>query len=283
MPSTEVVLALVADEETGNQYGVEHLLSSVPDLVDAHDLVVVPDYGTPAGDVIEVAEKTTLWLELVVRGRQVHASMPQEGVNAHRAAAHLVVRLDAALHSRFAGENPLFRPPVSTFEPTKHLANVPNVNTIPGEERLFFDCRLLPEVDPEEVREVVRRVATEIEAELGVVIEAGYPAELAAAPPTSADAPVVRILAAALRQARGVEAAARGIGGGTVAAAFRRRGIPAAAWSTNHDMAHQPDEYCLVDNLRGRRDRARPGLPARRRDCRRHPFCLSRISYRGRL
>ena len=40
-----------------------------------------------------------------------------------------------------------------------------------------------------------------------------------------------------------------GIGGGTVAAFFRRAGLPAAVWCTVSDTAHQPNEYCLISNI----------------------------------
>ena len=40
-----------------------------------------------------------------------------------------------------------------------------------------------------------------------------------------------------------------GIGGGTVAAFFRRAGLPAAVWMTQTDTAHQPNEYCLISNI----------------------------------
>ncbi|MEM1720031.1 MAG: M20/M25/M40 family metallo-hydrolase, partial [Desulfurococcaceae archaeon] len=40
-----------------------------------------------------------------------------------------------------------------------------------------------------------------------------------------------------------------GIGGGTVAAFFRRIGIPAAVWSTVDETAHSPNEYCIIGNL----------------------------------
>jgi succinyl-diaminopimelate desuccinylase len=39
------------------------------------------------------------------------------------------------------------------------------------------------------------------------------------------------------------------VGGGTVAAIFRRRGYHAAVWSTYDELAHAPNEYCVVDNL----------------------------------
>ncbi|HEX9817115.1 MAG TPA: hypothetical protein VGB18_09060, partial [Candidatus Thermoplasmatota archaeon] len=40
-----------------------------------------------------------------------------------------------------------------------------------------------------------------------------------------------------------------GVGGGTVAAIFRRQGYPAAVWSTYDELAHQPNEYCVVKNM----------------------------------
>jgi succinyl-diaminopimelate desuccinylase len=244
-----VVLLFVADEETGNAYGVEHVLRAAPTLVRPDDWVLVPDFGTADGLSIEVAEKTTLWVRLQVLGRQVHASMPHDGVNAHRAAAHLVVQLDEALPARFCLSNPLFLPERSTFEPTKREANVSNVNTIPGEENVYFDCRLLPEHDPEEVKQVFRQTAGGIETLFGVKVQVSFPLELSAAPPTPPDAPVVKALTRALRGVRGDEAALIGIGGGTVAGAFRRRGVPAAVWSTMDDTAHQPDEYSVLANL----------------------------------
>ena len=68
-------------------------------------------------------------------------------------------------------------------------------------------------------------------------------------PPTSPAAPVVGLLTAAVREVYQVEAKAMGIGGGTVAALFRREGYPVAVWSTLDDLAHQPNEYCRISNL----------------------------------
>jgi succinyl-diaminopimelate desuccinylase len=44
---------------------------------------------------------------------------------------------------------------------------------------------------------------------------------------------------------------AMGIGGGTVAALFRRSGFEAACWSRIDETAHQPNEYCIIDNMVG--------------------------------
>lgn len=250
-PATEVGLVLVADEETGNHFGVEYILETIPDLVHADDLVVVPDAGSPDGSVLEVAEKSTLWIEFSVHGRQVHASIPDAGVNAHRAAAHLAVRLDQRLHAAFPARDPVFDVPRSTFEPTKRDANVQNVNTIPGEDRFYFDCRILPTYALGEVKAVVGEIVAEVEGEFGVTVKVAYPAELPAAPPTPVDAPVVQALADAVRAVKGVEPRTVGIGGGTVAAVFRRRGIPAVVWASLEETAHSPNEYCIIDNLVG--------------------------------
>ena len=248
-PTTDAAVLLVADEENGNTFGIHYLLSAAPDLVGPDDLVVVPDFGLPDGAGLEVAEKSILWASFVVHGRQVHASVPGDGINAHRAAANLTVRLDQRLHARFAALDPLFDPSGSTFEPTKREANVPNVNTVPGEDRFYFDCRVLPRYPPADVKAEIESVTAEIEVEFGVTVEVSYPHQAAAAPASPADAPVVLALADAVRQVRGVEPYPMGMGGGTVAAVLRRRGIPAVAWGTMHGLAHQPNECCAIDDM----------------------------------
>jgi succinyl-diaminopimelate desuccinylase len=248
-PPADVCLMLVSDEETGNALGVEHVLKSAPGLVDAEDIVIVPDSGNPDGSMVEVAEKSILWIEFVVRGKQVHASTPHVGINAARAAAHLTVRVDQALARRFDRQDPVFDPPGSTFEPTKREANVPNVNTIPGEERFCFDCRILPDYDVDEVLKTAREVAAAVEGEFRVQVEVNTAALMKAAPATSVDSPVVRRVMQAVREVIGVEPKPMGIGGGTVGAVFRRHGVPAVVWSTMDDLAHQPNEYCVIDNM----------------------------------
>ena len=72
--------------------------------------------------------------------------------------------------------------------------------------------------------------------------------ELQAAPATAPDAPVVLALQRAIRAVYGREARPQGIGGGTVAALFRRAGLPAVVWGTIADTCHQPNEYALISN-----------------------------------
>ncbi len=246
-PSHNVGLAIVADEETGSKYGLDFVMKNCRDEFKPDDLIIVPDAGDPKGETIEVAEKSILWLKFRSKGKQCHASTPEQGINAHRAAAHLIVKLDQ-LHKIFAARDEVFDPPISTFEPTKKENNVPNVNTIPGEDVFYLDCRILPQYPLEEVEAKIRGMADEIEKQFGVHIEISSPQRAEAAPPTANDAPVVLALRTAIQKVKGLEAKTIGIGGGTVAAVFREAGFPAAVWGTIADTAHQPNEFALISN-----------------------------------
>jgi succinyl-diaminopimelate desuccinylase len=245
-----VALALVADEETGSHYGLEYLVREQRQLFGARDLIIVPDAGNTDGTLIEVAEKSILWLKLTLLGKQGHASRPQLAKNTLKACAHVIVALEA-LHQEFPLENPLFKPPESTFEPTRKEANVPNINTIPGRDVFYLDCRVLPDYDLARVQERVVALATETAQKFGVTLTVEAVQDLAAAPPTPPDALVVLALKQGIREVYGREATPRGIGGGTVAAFFRQVGLPVAVWMTVNDTAHQPNEFCTLSNLVG--------------------------------
>ncbi|ACU90135.1 M20 family metallo-hydrolase [Desulfomicrobium baculatum] len=238
-------ILLAADEETGNTYGIEYIMTHHPQVFAPNDLIVIPDFGTPAGDAIEVAEKSVLWLRFTVQGRQCHASTPEAGVNSLVGASALILALDR-LHTVFDACDPLFDPPMSTFAPTKMEANVPNVNTIPGQDVFHLDCRVLPSYPLEEIEQEIRLICDKVEAERGVRIAFAPVVREQAAPATPADCEAAERLTAVLEKTRGLAARAIGIGGGTVAAAFRKRGLPAVCWSTLMHTAHQPNEHASV-------------------------------------
>lgn len=247
-PDRPVGLIFVADEETGSEFGLDYLLKQRRDLFDPADLIIVPDGGNEEGTMIEVAEKSMLWLKFTVLGKQCHGSMPEKGKNTLYGAARLIVALQR-LKSRFAKKDDLFSPPYSTFEPTKMEANVPNVNTIPGKDVFYLDCRVLPKYKLDEVLAFTGSIAAKISEELGLAIEIEAVHRQAASDPTPADAPVVKALARAIRSVRGKDAKPMGIGGGTVAAFFRRVNLPAAVWLTDSGSPHQPNEFCIIGNL----------------------------------
>jgi succinyl-diaminopimelate desuccinylase len=245
-PVFDVGLIFVADEETGSNYGLVHVLKERGDLFSPEDLIIVPDGGNKQGTMIEVAEKSMCWMKFTVTGRQCHASTPHRGINSLRAAARMITALDEALPAAFDAEDDLFTIPRSTFEPTKKEANVPNVNTIPGEDVFYFDARVLPQYPLEEVLAKAGATVEEIARATGVSVTVETAYTVQAPKPTPADAPVVQALDRAIREVLGVEPSPQGVGGGTVAAFFRDKGLPAAVWSTEEEMAHAPNEYASL-------------------------------------
>ena len=247
-PDRPVGLVFVADEETGSELGLDYVLKQRGDLFDPSDLIVVPDGGDEEGTMIEVAEKSMLWIRFTVLGKQCHGSTPDKGNNSLYGAARLIVALQR-LKKEFGAEDPLFSPAYSTFEPTKMEANVPNVNTIPGKDVFYLDCRVLPSYGLDDVLAAVGGIAREISEELGVVIEIDPVHRQPATAPTPAEAPVVAALKRAIKEVTGRAAKPMGIGGGTVAAFFRGAGLPAAVWLTESGAPHQPNEFSLISNL----------------------------------
>jgi len=246
-PRMNLGVAYVSDEETGSKYGVIPLLAK--GVFKPSDMALVPDSGTPDGSLIEIAEKSILWLKITTKGKQVHGSTPEKGLNARRAAMKFAIQLDDMLHSKYPDNDPLFDPPPSTFEPTKSETNVDNVNTVPGLDVQYFDCRILPKYPLDEVMKQIDAVRKAVEKETGATIEVVPLQREENTNPTSMQSPIVQKLTNALRALRGVEAKPIGIGGGTVGAYFRRKGMDTAVWSTLDDMAHQPNEYCKIENM----------------------------------
>jgi succinyl-diaminopimelate desuccinylase len=249
-PESSIGLAFVADEETGSLFGLDFILKDSRNPFRKTDLIVVPDAGNEEGSLIEIAEKSILWLRVKTTGKQCHGSKPHLGRNAFLAASHLIVKL-TELYNLFSRSDALFEPPVSTFEPTRKDANVPNVNTIPGEDVFFMDCRVLPDYSLAGVWQQIRKTADSIEQDFGVKIDITAVQETEASLPTPENAPVVQALKKAISEIYSLDACPRGIGGGTVAAHFRRQGYPVAVWSKVGQKAHQPNECCSLDTMLG--------------------------------
>ena len=246
-PHMNIGIVSVSDEESGSKYGVIPLLEKR--VFKAEDMALVPDTGCSDGSEIEIAEKSILWLKITTRGKQVHGSLPHKGLNAHRVGMKLALELDELLHKKYSTTDSLFDPPPSTFEPTKHELNVENINTVPGVDVQYFDCRVLPRYPLTEVMEDIEIAKSRLEKETGAKIELTPVQFEENTAPTPMESEIVQRLKAALKQLRGLDARPVGIGGGTVGLYFRRKGIHTAVWSTLDDMAHQPNEYCKIDNM----------------------------------
>jgi len=246
-PKRTIALAFVADEEQGSTYGIQHLIKQ--ELFKKDDLIVVPDSGNENGSFIEIAEKSGLWFRVRTIGQQTHASRPDKGLNAHRIGMEYTLALDKMLHEKYALNDEYFDPPQSTFEPTKKDKNVDAINIIPGEDIVYFDCRILPSYNLEKISKDILKLAEEIEKKSGATIRIEGLRKSVAPRPTDANSEIVVLLEEALKKSRGIQPKVGGIGGGTCARFFRQAEIAAVVWSTIDETAHQPNEYAKIENL----------------------------------
>ncbi|MEM4702646.1 MAG: M20 family metallo-hydrolase [Archaeoglobaceae archaeon] len=245
-PKYSFGIAFVSDEECGSNFGIKHLLKQ--NVFKKDDLFIVSDYSSRKGEAIEIAEKSILWLKFTVYGDQLHASAPL-GVNASRRAMKFILDLDEKLHNKFDAEDKIFNPPRSTFEPTKREKNVENINTIPGIDVSYMDCRILPIYSLEEVLEYIEDIRRFHEMRDGKPIEIEV-VQKESSPKTLESSEIVQKLKKALKDIRGVDAKLVGIGGNTCAAVLRRAGYTnTVAWQTGDSTAHMPNEYCLIQNI----------------------------------
>jgi len=243
-------MGFVADEETSGKKGLYHIINSPNNPIGKKDIIVIPDSGNSDGTLIEITEKSMLWLRFMTTGKQCHGSNPHLGNNAFVAASHLVTQL-SQLKKLFPKTDRLFDPPQSTFEPTKKESNVENINTIPGKDVFYMDCRVLPDYRLADVMAKIKDITAGIEKKFGVHVEISPVHYLQSPKATPADAPVVKRLADGIKTVYGVKPFTGGVGAGTLAAYLRRKNYPAAVWSKTNQTAHQPNENCPIANIIG--------------------------------
>ncbi len=247
IPDIAFGLLCVADEETSNAYGVDYLMEHFPDIVKEGDLVLVPDFGTEDGAMVEIAEKGVLWLEIVVSGKQCHASTPDQAVNTLMVAAEMISE-SAKIQDELTERDDLFMPNCSTITPTRILANVPNTNTISGQDTFYLDCRILPCYTAEQVYEKVKTHLEPIAAKYGAQLQINIQSSEPFTPPTPVDSEIVVKTLAAIKDVYGIDAKPGGIGGSTVASRFRMRNIPAVVWARVHPTYHMPNEKSKISH-----------------------------------
>ncbi|MGI6442876.1 MAG: M20 family metallo-hydrolase [Synergistaceae bacterium] len=246
-PQFEICLCFVASEEVGSEHGIRYLMKQ--NLFNKDDLIVVPDAGSSDGSFIQIAEKSTCWIEFEVIGEQVHASTPNLGNNSCRVANEFSVSLDMALHSAFPDMNSLFSPSISTFEPTRRITNVENINTVPGRELFCFDCRILPSINIDKISKVIDSEIKKFSDRTKTKIQYKFIQKEQAPAATSPDAPVVDLLQRSLLQVIPITPKIGGIGGGTCAAYLRKEGIPVVVWGQEDAVAHMPNEYSKIEHM----------------------------------
>ena len=240
-------LALVADEETSSVCGIQYLLEQ--GIFKEGDIIMVPDHCSPNGEDISVAEKNIVWLKFCIEGKTTHASTPNLGINAYKVSTLLLMDLIESFDNRFDGTDDRFLQPRSTFEPTKRIATVENVNTIPGYDEFCMDIRIIPEYDVDMVIRMAEEIAQVYSESTGASIKVEVLQKAIAGRPSSTDTEGYKALAESIESVRGIKPSPVGISGGTCANFFRLKGFDAYAWQTGDGALHAPNEYLRIDNL----------------------------------
>jgi succinyl-diaminopimelate desuccinylase len=199
--------------------------------------------------LIDIVEKTILWVKVAVKGKQCHASIPDLGKNAFRASMLFGTLVDQALHEKFNIHDASFDYPYSSFEPTKREPRDSGINVLPGEEVFYFDCRLLPIYKIQEIMAEMEKIARVVEGKTGTTIQIEPIFTETTDHPTPPDAKIVKALADAIYKVTKKKAILGGIGGGTCAAVLRNAGFEVAVWETIENRAHTPNEYAVIDNM----------------------------------
>ena len=240
-------LAIVSDEEVASKFGAKYLLDHC--IFAKKDLAVVPDVGSRSGLEIETVEKHKLWLRVRTVGKQVHGSEPRKGLNARTIGMQLALAIHHQLYRKYGKKNLRFTDePSSTFEPTKVEPNVSNINTIPGKDVAYFDCRLLPDYSPGSVLSDIRAILNSFRKRYGIRATVEVVERIDSARETPHDSEIAvlvrKAVTAFLKQPEYV-----GSSGQTVANILREHGIPSVAWCKIDNTAHHPNEYCTIKNM----------------------------------
>ncbi|ENN96722.1 diaminopimelate aminotransferase [Methanocaldococcus villosus KIN24-T80] len=254
-PKYNLSLIFVSDEEAGSEYGLKYLLNFENEIFKKDDIIIVPDFSSKNGELIEIGEKGILWVLFSFIGSQCHGSTPEEGLNSNLIAFNFSNLLYNKLYNKYNKRDEIFLPPYSTFEPTIVKNNVTNPNTIPGYTEVAFDCRILPCYKIDDILEDIKKAINEFDFKKYINYFSGEPKIeykiLQRQEPNYTDkqSETIEELKRAIKNVLHVEPKLCGMGGGTVAAFLRYKGYNVAVWGIGEGTAHQPNEHIKIEDL----------------------------------
>jgi len=213
------------------------------------DVFLVPDWGSPKGSMIDVAEKNLIWLKFEIIGKTTHGSTPNRGLNAFRVGTYFLAELMSKFANEFSKPDSLYDPAMSTFEPTKNAQTVLNVNTIPGKYEFCMDIRVIPRYDLDEVVESAKELIKEYTRRTGAEIKMTELQRHISGKQSSIDTEAYYALSDAVESVVGVKPRATGVGGATCANFFRSKGYDAYVWEYEGGTLHGPNEYVCIDSI----------------------------------
>jgi succinyl-diaminopimelate desuccinylase len=142
-PAGEVLLAAVVNEENGG-LGTRCLLREVQPGV-----AII---GEPSGNTVRRGHRGRFEFVVTLRGRSVHASVPDLGLNPHYSMARFLL----ALREAPMRLDPVFKG--STVAPTLGYVDQTSSNVIPAEATIHLDWRTTPGETVEEARGLLEQL-----------------------------------------------------------------------------------------------------------------------------
>jgi succinyl-diaminopimelate desuccinylase len=247
------------DEESGGFAGVawlaEHRLLSR----ERTKAVIIPE---PFGvDRVCVGHRGVYWFEVIAEGRIAHGSMPYLGINAIDGMSHLLDLVRDELGPALFGR-------VTTMpvvpEGSRHATI--NINGIDGGQpvddtpspcvadrcRVVFDRRFLMEEGLEKTRVEIAALVAKAQSRVPDVKFSIEDRLIFEPTRTPEDAPVIAALTDAIKQVTGRDASlVASPGTYDHKHVARIAGVPqCVAYGPGQlDLAHQPDEYCSVEDI----------------------------------
>ena len=247
------------DEESGGFAGVAWLAENRLLSRERTRAVIIPE---PFGvDRVCVGHRGVYWFEVIAQGRIAHGSMPYLGINAIEGMSHLLDLVRDELGPALFGR-------VTTMpvvpEGSRHATI--NINGIDGGQpvddtpspcvadrcRVVFDRRFLMEEGLDRTRAEIAALVARAQSRMPDVKFSIEDRLIFEPTRTPEDAPVVGALTDAIRQVTGREASlVASPGTYDHKHVARIAGVPqCVAYGPGQlDLAHQPDEYCSVEDI----------------------------------
>ena len=242
--SGEIMFMGAADEETGSEFGTIYLLKN--NIGANADFAIVAE---PTNLRVELGNRGTRCINIIVRGKACHSSRPYLGINAISYAAKVI---EAIQSMEFRNRNDLFELPSPTISVVM-IKGGTKEDMIPDRCDLTVDRRMIPGETTETVVEELKKVIDPILEE-----EKGLQIEVKVSPTNhfdpyliSEDEPVVQATIESFKQVTGRKPEVAGKAGCTDGShLFHLRGIPAVLFGPgNPYFAHTADECVEIENI----------------------------------
>jgi succinyl-diaminopimelate desuccinylase len=249
-PVGDISFSFTPDEETGGELGLGYLVKE--GLVKS-DYGIVTEPSMP--DLVKIGHRGALWLEVSVFGKTAHGSMAFLGINAFEKSLEIVKALKSYERRVLRRRKTSF--PVE-FKQEKHphlmiggrAEGGVKVNVVPDRFAFTIDRRLLAEEKlDKQLREIIG-VINKAKARHGLKINVKI-LQKAHSASIELDNPLATTLQRSHEEVTGKRARiVLGPGYMDLRYLIREAGIPSVSYGPGIlRLAHQPDEYVLVDDL----------------------------------